>query len=565
MRTDSERPPRLARLARSPLVWIAVLVTLGCLMRGVRVKTRGMSLVSEVPPVAAPRETAALFVGVQRFTSTPPPADVPYAVDDAVDLASSFARRIGDKTHIAIAISGEPQKPASKEALRKLREAGATVVEATKENVQQLLEQQARIAAAGELIVSFATHGFTHDGVPYVLASTSSFEDQQSAISTAEILDIAARAKRSFVVLDACRDRISVVRGGSHRVDTRAPPIGEMRKYAGQVVFAPAAGRTTEDEFRDKNGVFTGAILSGLHGGAACDMRGYVTVDTLRDYVEQRMMRWLKRRYDDAEPPAIQVNIDGDAGSMPLATCNAGPGIARVEHTDSSIDAFDTGGHHLWGKRFEDAVIDADVAKPDNIVIALTAHHVQVFDATGIELWKADLGKDVFGETLLIQRLIRGAKQNQIVVLATGDGGSTIAMWDADGTARGAYHHPEHLRDVQEVRLTTRHGWKLVAVSKSSVLMLDPKKLTQPLWLGVVQPAGAAIRSLSTDDPNHDEKLDLAITLASGGTLYVDFDGRRMAGGDADDTRFEPLHQRPASARRSDSAHARKWPHVVSR
>lgn len=540
MRTDSERPLRLTRLARSPLAWIGLLVTVGCLMRGARqIGCRGVVPAGPSSPANASKEPAGLFVGVQRFTSALPPADVEYAVDDAVDLAWAFADRFDDKRRIAIAISGEPHKPASKHALQQLRDEGATVLEATKENVQRLLERQAGLAGAGDLIVSFATHGFTQDGVPYVLASTSTLEDSHSAISAAEVLDIAARAKRSFVVLDACRNRITVVRGPAHRVDTRAPRIDVLRKYAGQVVFAPAAGRTTEDELRDRNGVFTGAILAGLHGGAACDRRGYITVDALRDYVEQRMLRWLKHRYDDAEPPAIQVNIDGDAGAMPLAKCDAGPTLGEPGLTSYSVDAFDTAGHLLWSKRFEDAVIDAHVAELENILLVATAHHVHAFDAAGAELWTAGVGKGLFATRLLVERLLRAEQQSQVVVLATGDSGSTISIWDADGGVRGAYHDDQQLRDVQPVRVTTRHAWKLMASSKSSLLMLNPREPASPLWMGIVQPAGATIRKLWTDDQNHDEKLDIAVTLSSGATIYLDFDGRRLADGSGDGPSIE--------------------------
>ena len=466
---------------------------------------------------------------------------VTYAVDDAVDLAAVFAKRMKDKTKIAIAISGQPRKASSKIALQKLQQEGAKVVDATKENVERLLVEQAGIAGSGELFVSFATHGFTQEGVPYLLATTSSFEDPSSAISAEKVLDIAAHAARSFIVLDACRERISSARAPRHRVSTGAPSIRILGKYAGQVVFAPAAGKNTDDDFEEQNGVFTGAILAGLRG-AICDRSGYVTVDELHHYVERRMMRWLKKRYPGMKPPAIQVNIDGETASMPLARCSAGPPIGSVVPNACAFDVFDPAGTHLWGKRFEDAVIDATFSEPDNLVIALTAHHLRAYDSTGVELWTAELGKGLFPEKLKIEKLIRGAKQSQIVVLASGGGGSTVAMWDADSTPRGAYRSPQPLREIQIVRMTSRHGWKLVARTKNALLMLEPKSLETPLWQGKLHPPERTIRKLWTDDQNHDEKLDLAITLASGETLYVDFEGRRMPGGDADDTRFEHTH-----------------------
>ncbi|HWS71093.1 MAG TPA: hypothetical protein VN605_03220 [Thermoanaerobaculia bacterium] len=556
MHTHSERPPRLARFARSPLAWIAVLVTLGPALSCAKPHaTRGIGLVD--PTIAiAPGQTAGLFVGVQRFTSTPPPSDVEYAVDDAVDLATIFAERIVDAKRIVIAIAGEPRKPSSKAALQKLRDDGANVVNATKENVEHFLEQQATAAGGrGELIVSFATHGFTDEGVPYVLAANSSFEDHDSAISAARVLDIAAGAGRSFIVLDACRERMSSVRGGSHRVDTRAPLLSAMRTVAGQVVFAPAAGKVTIDNDHDRNGVFSGAILGGLRGGATCD-GGYVTVDALRDYVEERMMRWMRRHYPDAEPPAIQVNIDGESGKMPIGKCDAGPRIGRVDHTPSSIDVFDTAGTRLWGQKFEDAVIATKNVQPENIVVVATAHRISAFDAQQNELWSRDMSHEMFIDTLIVQKLLHGNPANQILVLATGDRASRIAMWAADGAPGGTYEHPERLIDVLPMRRTSNSGWKLVTASKNILLLFDPKNLERPIWRGDIHPAERTIRHLSTDDQNHDGNLDIVLTLASGHTLYVDLEGQRIASVADGDTRFERLapQQHPASARRPVSA-----------
>jgi uncharacterized caspase-like protein len=327
MATASERYPRLAQLARSPLLWIAVMVVLGLLMRNAKTPGgRGVSLVGALGDVAdgKPGQTAALFVGVQQFTSTPPPADVAYAVDDAVDLASAFAERVGDPKRIALAITGEPHKPESQVALRKLRDAGATIEQPTKEAIARLLEKQAAVAGQnGELILSFATHGVSEGGVHYVLASGSSFEDQESLLSTAEMLDVASHVRRSIVFLDACRERATATRGASHRVNTKAPLLRAMKQYAGQVVFSPAAGKYTYDDPIHKNGVFTAAIVDGLQCAAKRDSQGYVTVATLHDYAESRVRRWLKRNHHDPSAPALQVNTDGDSRTLPLARCEA--------------------------------------------------------------------------------------------------------------------------------------------------------------------------------------------------------------------------------------------------
>ena len=537
MSTASKRFPRLARLTRSPYVWVAVMVVAGFVMyhRPKAALMRGVTLLgSPTAAPASPAQTTGLFVGVQQFTSTPPPDDVRYAVDDAVDLATAFAGRVIEPTRIVLALSGTPVKKSSVAALEKLRSSGARVVEATKEKIERSLEEQTKEAGSGELIVSFATHGFSEDGSAYVLASGSSFEEPGSAISTASVLETASSAGRSFVVLDACRERISSARARRHRVDTRAPLLEKMRRYHGQVVFAPAAGKYTYDG--ERNGIFTEAIIDGMQQAKCSD--GYVTVPALQAFVETRVRHWLKHHHHDDSPPAIQVNSDGE-GVLALASCRPPIEMARVTRTSSSIDAFDAAEKHLWGKRFESAVFDAQLAKTDDVAVALIGHRVVAFDNTGNELWSDDLGPHWWPDKLLVDRWLRGVKHSEVLVVARGDGGSRISLYDIDGTSRGAYEHPDRFVDVLPVRETSHHGWRVVAASATSVLMFEPKELADAVWRGVVRPRANAIRHIATGDRDGDGHFDLAVTLASGKTLYVDFEGHRIGGAGDGDEGFE--------------------------
>jgi hypothetical protein len=547
MATASERYPRLAQLARSPLLWIAVMAILGFVIRSAKTPGgRGVSLLADVPPInKAPGQTAALFVGVQHFTN-PSPAVVEYAVDDAVDLASAFEERIGDPKRIALAITGEPHKKESQAALQKLRDGGATIEPATKEAIARLLEKQASLAGGnGELILSFATHGISVDGVHYVLASGSSFEDRDSLLSTPEMLDAAARVRRSIVFLDACRERITTARGVSHRVNTKAPSLRAMKQYAGQVVFSAAAGKYTYDDPIHKNGVFTAAVVDGLHCKAKHDANGDVTVATLHDYVDTRVRRWMKSNHHNSSGPAIQVNVDGDSATLPLARCEVIPEIGDVKFTNlGALDVFDTSGHFLWGHQFAEPVTDANFAQPDNIVIAAVGRRIIAFSATNHEIWNRDVGEGMFVKTLIVEKLLHGVHGEQIAALATGDSGSTISVWLADGTPRGRYYHAAKLHDFTLARLTARHGARLIAASSTNVIMLDPKDVESPLWSGKITPPERAIRSVSTDDPDHDGNLDIAVKLVGGYILYLDFDGHRVAGGDADGAHFELLAPR---------------------
>src|SRR5258706_448855 len=74
-------------------------------------------------------QSAALFVGVRHFTHDENLTEVRYAVDDAVDLAFVFALdhnvHLVEAGRVVLALSGDPQKPESRQKLAALRAAGA--------------------------------------------------------------------------------------------------------------------------------------------------------------------------------------------------------------------------------------------------------------------------------------------------------------------------------------------------------------------------------------------------------------------------------------------------------
>src|ERR1700688_3065915 len=115
------------------------------------------------PPTFDVAQSAGLFVGVRHFSKDPELAEVRYAVDDAVDLAFTLALdldvRFLPPGRVALALSGEPQKPESQQRLEALKGAGAKVYEADQAEILTLLESQTQAAGKGGiLVVAFATH-----------------------------------------------------------------------------------------------------------------------------------------------------------------------------------------------------------------------------------------------------------------------------------------------------------------------------------------------------------------------------------------------------------------------
>jgi hypothetical protein len=426
-------------------------------------------------------QSAALFVGVRRFMKET--LDVPYAVDDAVDLAYAFALdprvSLVLPEHVVLALSGAPQKEESRRRLEKLINAGAQVQPADQSDILLLMQQQASAAGRdGIFIASFATHGFIQEGTPYVLGSASLFRYPETAVSTARIFDIAAtsRAERSLLFIDACRERLSGVRGSSPDPSTAAPVMSRMRRIRGQVVFyAAAAGKYAYDT--DGNGVFTKAVLDGLSCKATA-ARGVVTVGTLRIYVEREVRGWIRKHRDPSIGAAIQVSLDGDTHNMPLSVC--------LRHAP-------------------------DLLEPTRLTT--TGSLVTAYAANGKNLWSYDLGAPVL-QTALFRR-------NEIVAMSA----ARLTILDSDGHPVADLHDAAPLQRFVIDRPTARHAPKLIVGSTRGVFLIDAKKLA---WRGILQPASERVAGLEVIDHDNDSLRDIAISTTGGNRFYVDFAGKRI-------------------------------------
>jgi hypothetical protein len=267
-------------------------------------------------------QSAALFVGVRKFTKDKT-LDVPFAVDDAIDLAYVFTLdpRVGlvSPERVILALSGTPYKRESQRRLDELKRAGVQLAAASKDDILALLKQQVALAGPnGIFILALATHGFMSEGNSYVLGSASLYRDPETALSTEKIFDIAAStgAQRSLLLVDACRERIT---GALPNPQTAAPPLDRMTRVHGQVAFyAATAGKWAYDG--DGNGVFTKAVLDGLNCKGS-PTHCVVTVENLREYVEHEVLTWIRTHRDPSIGAAIQVNLDGSTHDMPLANC----------------------------------------------------------------------------------------------------------------------------------------------------------------------------------------------------------------------------------------------------
>jgi hypothetical protein len=276
-----------------------------------------------------PKKSAALFVGIRDFPWDKTLATVPYAVDDAVDLAYEFTMEqhpaLVDAKRVVLALSGKPQKTESQEKLKKLLAAGATLRNATTEDILDLLESQSRaVGSNGILIAGFATHGVSDDGIQYLLTASSTLAHyHRNGLTDADIRDVVSRVPRSLIFIDACRERLlKDRRSGDVDPRSQAALMRAVSRIRGQVIFsaAPTGGYAYDDEER-RNGVFTATVIEGLRCGARPNASGFITVDTLHSYVESHVLAWLQAHKNRDAKTATQWTSEGNSKELPLSVC----------------------------------------------------------------------------------------------------------------------------------------------------------------------------------------------------------------------------------------------------
>lgn len=286
-----------------------------------------------------PAESAGLFVGISRFADINDFPTIPYAVDDAIDLAHLFSLELGliQPSKVVLILSGEPQDPVSRGHLKTLRESNALVKDEvlfSATDVLRDIQEQGRASGRGGLMVlSMATHGFSSNRGDFLVAANSLrplIDDSgETGIRLPSVLGLVgeSNALRRLVLLDTCRAQLT-------RSSTRESATAMAQSFAdeigraiGQVVLLGATpGGVAYDDSERQNGVFTTAVIDGLQGMASANRRGYITVSTLADFAHARVQGWLENHRPKQWEHCLTTNgcgierrIAGDAKDLPLA------------------------------------------------------------------------------------------------------------------------------------------------------------------------------------------------------------------------------------------------------
>ena len=156
-----------------------------------------------------------------------------------------------------------------------------------------------------------------------------------TAVNLNTVIDIVNRAtpRRKIVLLDACSERIEKSQGASRSLRSEQGPdlsqelTAAMASAQGSVICS--ASQDGELAFDgDGNGVFTSAILEGLHCSGKPRDTEWIVAGDLFDYVNSSVTSWNRIHRPRVVKPGregIACKYGGSAQKMVLAQCAVPP------------------------------------------------------------------------------------------------------------------------------------------------------------------------------------------------------------------------------------------------
>jgi hypothetical protein len=214
----------------------------------------------ERPSIFDPESSAGLFVGISTFEDERF-LQVPYAVDDAVDLAYLFVVELGlvRPVNSTLLLAGEPRKPQSSNKLARLMELGARRQGARQSDIYRFLtDLTVSSSPQGLVALTVATHGVSDQGGDFLVASDSlPNRTLRTGIAVSELFDEVARsrAERRLILLDACRERLSQGTRGLEDSPMARSFADAIAQAKGSVILSGATlGGFAYDDASRKNG-----------------------------------------------------------------------------------------------------------------------------------------------------------------------------------------------------------------------------------------------------------------------------------------------------------------------
>jgi formylglycine-generating enzyme required for sulfatase activity len=280
---------------------LAMLCTVLC-SAGPRIFAQDRGISVEPIAASAPGGNAGLFVGINQFNQDNSLQPLRFAVNDAIAQAHLFVieLKLVPPANCILVLAGEPTSEDARSQLADLDRAGVKRADPLKSAVLRSLVTVAEIPKDdGDLVVvSISSHGFEDRGVAYAMPSDGLrgfLEDTAVNLSSVEQRLSQSKAGKRLLLVDACRERASPDARGAD-TPMSAAFRSALAGAEGQAVLASCdAGQLSVENPELEHGVFTYFLVEALHGKAAADERGFITLRSVSDYVAGAVQDFVLR------------------------------------------------------------------------------------------------------------------------------------------------------------------------------------------------------------------------------------------------------------------------------
>ncbi len=234
-------------------------------------------------------ENYAVIVGVDKYDKL---ASLNYAVADAERLAKFFSAQ-GYEVELLT-----DYKASRERILDRIRQVGE-------------LATNGGTSAQGNVVFAYSGHGF-QDSAGRNYLTTSASDPARIRDTALSMADLTAALEQSPVrqrvlFIDACRNDPSRSVPAANRrfsLDDEAEGLA--------ILYSTRAGTLSWEDNRLGHGVFTHYFVEGLQGEAADTASGIVTFDRLQRYVQSKVKKHVRRRFEKVQIPYIGGERTGE-------------------------------------------------------------------------------------------------------------------------------------------------------------------------------------------------------------------------------------------------------------
>jgi len=204
--------------------------------------------------------------------------------------------------------------------------------ETTKESIQKaLVEIRTRVKPNDLFVFYNASHGvidIVEDQEQYYLLTSnvlllSSRHIGKDAMSQKELIQLigAIPAQKKLIILDTCHagkagKEITVALLQQTRGLTESTAIKLLQRAVGSTVFSASSDTQQALEGYKGHGLFTYVLNEGLQGKADMNKDGFIKVNELADYVEEKVITLSEQVFKRQQTPTNQIGVNFPIGKV---------------------------------------------------------------------------------------------------------------------------------------------------------------------------------------------------------------------------------------------------------